>query len=287
MSNRSAYRYGRLRWPRVTPEMLSLVTTGQVFSLALPIQEDLPLPSGMAGYRTRRAFRHGELDHIAPASAEAEIVTMSTHVGTHIDALCHIGEHDSATGRVLVSDGSGGTRSVTGDEPIGAETGLGIDAAPPIVARGLMLDVPAALGVASLPPGHAITVPEIRAAFDLAECEVQPGDAVVVRTGSYQRWLERDESYCSAVSGLGLDAAELLAEHGMAVVGADNLTVEALPPMDHSVHRLNLVRLGVMHIENLFLEDLSANKLYRFLFIAAPLPLQNATGSWLNPLAIA
>ena len=287
MPERSAYRYGRLSWPEVTPEMLALVSSGQVFSLALPIREDLPLPSGMAGYRTQTAFRHGELNHIAPASAEAEIVTMSTHVGTHIDALCHIGEHDAVTGRVLVSDGCGGTRPVAGDEPIGAETGLGIDAAPPIVTRGVMLDVPAALGVSSLQPGHAVSVPEVRAALDLADCDIGPGDAVLVRTGSYQRWLARDESYCSAVSGLGLDAAELLAGRGMAVIGADNLTVEALPPMDHSVHRLNLVRLGIMHIENLFLEELSANKLYRFLFIASPLPLENATGSWLNPLAIA
>lgn len=288
MTRRTEEPYGRLSWPRVSEEMLRLITTGDVFSLSLPLSSDVPRPDGMVGYDVAPAFRHGELSHILPASAEAETVTMSTHVGTHIDALCHIGEHDpERAGRVVVSDGRGGTRAVQGGAPIGAETGLGIDAAPPIVCRGIMLDVPPALGVDALQPGHAISRREIESTIDLAGTPIREGDAVVVRTGSYAAWRARDESYCTAVAGLSLEAAEFLADSGIGVIGADNLTVEALPPSDHSVHRLNLVKHGIMHIENLFLEELSASQVYRFLFIACPLPLEGATGSWLSPLAIA
>ena len=65
------------------------------------------------------------------------------------------------------------------------------------------------------------------------------------------------------------------------------MAVEAMPPHDHSVHRLLLVHSGVTHVENLNLDELAAAQCYEFLLIIAPLKLSGATGSWVNPLAIA
>ena len=65
------------------------------------------------------------------------------------------------------------------------------------------------------------------------------------------------------------------------------MAVEVMPPMEHSVHRFLLVNSGITHIENLNLDELSAAGCYEFLLIIAPLKLTGATGSWVNPLAIA
>jgi kynurenine formamidase len=73
----------------------------------------------------------------------------------------------------------------------------------------------------------------------------------------------------------------------MMLVGADNMTVEAFPPVDHQVHRYLLVNNGVTHLENLYLEDLAANRVYEFLLIVTPLRMLGATGSWVHPIAIA
>jgi kynurenine formamidase len=70
------------------------------------------------------------------------------------------------------------------------------------------------------------------------------------------------------------------------LVGADNMTVEALPPLDHRVHRFLLVHNGVTLVENMFLEMLAAEKAYEFLLIITPLRIHGATGSWVNPIAI-
>jgi kynurenine formamidase len=72
----------------------------------------------------------------------------------------------------------------------------------------------------------------------------------------------------------------------MNLVGADNMSVEAVPPLDHSVHRYFLVHNGITHVENLFLEDLAKEQIYEFLLIITPLRLAGATGSWVHPIAI-
>jgi kynurenine formamidase len=73
----------------------------------------------------------------------------------------------------------------------------------------------------------------------------------------------------------------------MTLVGADNMSVEAMPPNQHPVHRFLLVYKGITHLENLYLEELAQQKVYEFLLIVTPLRLQGATGSWVHPIAIA
>jgi kynurenine formamidase len=65
------------------------------------------------------------------------------------------------------------------------------------------------------------------------------------------------------------------------------MTVEAIPPLDHPVHRFLLVHHGITHVENLYLEELAVQRVYEFLVIITPLRLQGATGSWVHPIAIA
>ena len=53
-----------------------------------------------------------------------------------------------------------------------------------MVGRGVLLDVPRALGVDWLEPGHAIDGDELDRTAEMAGVEVGEGDFVFVRTGA-------------------------------------------------------------------------------------------------------
>jgi kynurenine formamidase len=72
--------------------------------------------------------------------------------------------------------------------------------------------------------------------------------------------------------------------------GANDLAPSVVPGVSHPFHQAALVAMGMPLLDNLDLDALArtAETLTRwtFLFVAAPLPLKDATGSPLNPLAV-
>ena len=286
--------YGKLPIPRMTPELLRLVKTGEVFSLGIDFQEGMLTPgAAMKSYSIVPHLRHSDPSAINPGTAAAEVIRMSIHVGTHIDALCHISEKQDAQGKPAAD---GEPRLYAGDDSTVAASAcvtaagqqhLAIEKMPPIVMRGVLVDVASHKGVETLPPAYAIGADDIRGALEEQGTTIGENTAVLVRTGSYHLLRDGDPVCRDAQTGLNLEAAQYLVEQGMTLVGADNMAVEAMPPMDHSVHRFLLVHSGITHVENLNLDELAAAGCYEFLLIIAPLKLTGATGSWVNPLAIA
>lgn len=274
--------YGALPVPMVTPDLLSLVRTGKVYSLAVDYFAGMQVPGPMVSYTLSPHLRHGDIKDIAPASAAAEVITMSIHVGTHIDALCHIGEVQDGEVRLY----NGVEQTTPAQQSHLGQPHLDIAGMPPIVTRGVLLDVAGAKGLEVLPDAYAITADDIRATLAAQGTQVRPGTAVLVRTGFYKHLISGNMAYRDAVAGIDLSAAQLLVEQGMTLAGADNMTVEAFPPLDHSVHRFHLVHRGITHVENLFLDELAAQRVYEFMLIITPLRLSGATGSWVHPIAI-
>ena len=217
---------------------------------------------------------------------------MAAHTGTHIDALCHIGEHQNDDGR---PDPAGAVRLFAphGQTVVAADMvtfqgqqHLSIADMPPIITRAVVLDVAGYKNVAILPPAYVISAADIQGTLHKQGSEVRPGTAVLIRTGFYQHLRNGNPAYRNAIAGLGLEAAQWLWKEGMILAGADNMTVEAFPPFDHAVHRFLLVHHGVTHLENLYLEQLAADHVYECLLIVTPLRLHGATGSWVHPVAI-
>lgn len=277
--------YGALPVPHITPQLLSLVRTGNVYTLAVNHTPGMFVPGPMVSYTISPHLRHGDLQDIRPASAAAEVITMSIHVGTHIDALCHIGEFQEESGTVQLY--SGPDQTVAAGQSYQGQAHMDISHMPPIITRAILLDVAGFKGVDVLPDCYVITADDIRGTLAAQGSQVQPGTAVLVRTGFYQHLRDGNAAYRDAIAGLGLEAAQLLAEQGMTLAGADNMTVEAMPPFDHAVHRFLLVHRGITHLENLYLEELAAQRVYEFMLIVTPLRLTGATGSWVHPIAIA
>ena len=286
--------YGKLPIPRLTPELLRLVKTGVVYSLGVDFQEGMLTPgAAMKSYSIAPHLRHSDPSAINPASAAAETIRMSIHVGTHIDALCHIAERRDSQGNPdpagegWLYDGDGQSVRAIDSVSSAGQHHLAIEKMPPIVMRGVMLDIAAYKGVDCLPPAYPIDAADIAGAQEKQGTAIGPNTAVLARTGSYPLLRDGDPVYRDAQTGLNLEAAQYLVARGMTLVGADNMAVEVMPPHDHAVHRFLLVHSGITHVENLNLDELAADACYEFLLIIAPLKLTGATGSWVNPIAIA
>jgi kynurenine formamidase len=165
----------------------------------------------------------------------------------------------------------------------------GVEEIPPIVAPGVLLDVPASLGVEELEPNRAITAAELEACCDQQGTAIGPGDVVLVRTGNGRYWSD-PERY---LAGPGMDrsASQWLADQDVLAVGADNMAWDVIGLADPEFgelpgHLLLLARSGIYIIENLQLEELAATAGYQFSFVCTPLKFVGATGSPVRPIAL-
>jgi kynurenine formamidase len=263
--------------------LLTAVEAGvQVFDLARPMQPGMPQSPNHPEYRHALPRRHGDMVRADGGSAANDLIVTGGHVGTHIDALCHVshegrlhGGHDAAAAQV------GGRFTVHGAETIA-----------PSLCRGVLLDVPAALGIDACGPGYEITAADLRLAAEAQDTPLRAGDAVLVRSGWGRHWADR-EAYVgkdSGVPGCGEEGAKYLASHAPRVVGADTIAFEQLAPgAGHALlpaHRVLLVEHGINILETMALDELAAAGVHEFTFVLAPLPLVGATGSPLRPLAV-
>jgi kynurenine formamidase len=277
--------YGALPIPHMTPELIALIRTGTVYSLSVVWNEGILVPTPMVPYTLSPRLRHGDLSAIAPASAAAELVTMAAHTGTHIDALCHVGEVQD--GDVKLYAGDNQVVSAAKQVNYQGQTHLSIADMPPIITRAVLVDVAGYKGMDVLPDSYVISAAEIQQTLAAQNTTIKAGTAVMIRTGFYKHLASGNVASRDSIAGIGLEAAQWLYQQGMILAGADNMTVEAIPPMDHAVHRFLLVHHGITHLENLYLEELAAKQVYESLLIVTPLRLQGATGSWVHPIAIA
>lgn len=207
-----------------------------------------------------------------------DCIAMYTHTGTHLDALNHFGL------------GGAVWNNARADRDLGSRHWLknGADQHPPVIARGILLDVAAAAGVDHLPDSHRITADELRAVMDRQGSQVRVGDVVLIRTGRMRLWHDGSR-YLHNEPGLDRAAAELLAEAGAMIIGADNVALEVMPSTDptnwHPVHTYLLGECGIPIMENAYLEDLAAARLHEFVLVGAGLRLRGATASPMRPLA--
>ncbi len=273
---------------RITPQAVAraatLVRTGQVYDLGAELSDDMPstdnsvfMPYRLLAYRSYRDFnRDGGTGDV---SFFTEVLMATPHVSTHIDALNHV----SKGGRIF---GGHNTDDVQGDFGVAAAS---IETVPPIVTRGVLLDVAAYKGVARLEDHYEISVTDLERTAARQDTRLEMGDAVLVHTGKMQQYGLDNKAFLAGQPGVGLDAALWLYERGMAVLGSDTTGTEAQPVTDweHTVHVAMLMERGVHLIEWMDLAALAAARVYEFMFVCSPLKLRGASGSWVRPVAIA
>ena len=63
---------------------------------------------------------------------------------------------------------------------------LGIEQCPPILTRGVLLDMPRSKGLEVLPDKYGITRDDIEACCQTEAVEIRPGDCALIRTGFFE-----------------------------------------------------------------------------------------------------
>jgi len=268
-----------------TAQLLDAVARGvAVFDLGRTLTVGMPQSPNHPAYWHALPRRHGDMVRGDGGSAANDMISMGTHVGTHVDALAHVSQDGELHGGVDAAAAQLGGRFVEH----GAHT------IAPMVRRGVLLDVPATLGVGRLEPGQEITVDHLRATVEGQGTPLSEGDVVLVRSGWGQHFDADDgDTYrglTTGVPGVSAAGATWLADHGVHAVGADTIAFEMLAPgAGHGLlpaHRVLLVERGIYIIEAMDLEALAAAGVHEFLFVLSSLKFFGATGSPVRPLAV-
>ena len=133
---------------------------------------------------------HGlEPDHWPRRAAFAgEVVTLSTHAGTHVDAPSHYGPADDGRARTIE------------EVPLSW-----------LFGPGVVLDVRGASRV------EGVRAADVEAELERIAHELRPGDVVLVLTGTNLK----EAGYDLRHAGLRRDATELLIDRGVRLIGID------------------------------------------------------------------
>jgi kynurenine formamidase len=269
----------------MTRSLAEQLRSAKVYDLEQPRFHGMPIhPTYKPGYFYALHRRHRDTyqpDVHGPRSGASGVLTMMEHTGTHIDALCH-----QARDLTLY----GGLPTDQMETPAGFKQ-LGVETVPPLLGRGVLLDVAGWQGHTKLPPLYSITAEELQTCAATQGVSVEAGDVLLVRTGYATLW--RDEKAYLDAAGVAKSGTLWAAERGVVAVGADNMAWDVPGERDPDTgatlfaHVYLLPQKGIYILENLNLEQLAADRCYSFAFVGIPLKFQGATGSPLRPLALA
>ncbi|HEX6014762.1 MAG TPA: cyclase family protein [Geminicoccaceae bacterium] len=270
--DRSSYK-----WPGHSP--------GEIMSFRSPEgverQQDLPFTTDQGGNTGNTGWHSNAL-------------FINDNVATQIDGLAHIthGPDNHWYNGFKEADWGGdfGVRKAD------------VTTIPPIVARGVMLDIAGYKKVDALPSHYEITVEDLEGAMRTEGVDVTPGTVVLVRTGTARYWGQSGADHTKIgehdSAGLGLKAAKwLVEEKGALMVGSDTSGLEYVPPKPEDsqavggsfnpVHVYLLVEQGVHILEFQNQEQLAADRVYEFAYFLTTNQIRGTVaGTAMRPVAM-
>jgi kynurenine formamidase len=261
-----------------TESLLKQLNNTKTYDLAHPYFVGMPHHPSHPPFLFSLNKMHG--DYVMPngGSATSESLAMGGHMGTHIDALCHFscggklfGGHDVASAQ---SYGEGMKQ-------------LSIDTLAPIVRRGVLLDIAGQQKLASLPADFEITPEHMETASRAQAVKIKSGDIILLRTG-WGAFFADAARFASQMRGPGPaePGARWLSSKGVFAAGSDTVNFELAPSRTMPAHIHLLVESGIYIMECLNLEELAADKVFEFIFIATPLKIRGGTGSPIRAFAL-
>ena len=258
-------------------KLLDCLAHSKVYDLGQPYFVGMPHSPTHPPFLFGLVTQHGDVVGPAGNSSASDAIALGSHVGTHIDALCHFSCGGKLHGGISIE----GRQSYGG----GLET-YSVDTVTPILRRGVLLDI-AGLQGGILPADFEITPEHLDAAAGAQKVTIQRGDVVLLRTGWAAYWRDAAK-YIAEVHcpGPGLAGAQWLSTRGVFAAGSDTVAFEKQPASAMPVHVHLLVDSGIHIIECLNLEELAAARAWEFAFIAAPMKIEGATGAPMRPLAL-
>ena len=279
--------------PATIKKAFGLVKKGIIYDLAFVLEQDMPVPTFHGVYFANTQYtlengaewHHRQIDKMTNGfSAQNLRLAISDHSGTHIDQLNHVGEQQADGGFLIYN----GLRNKDVIDTFGTKR-LGIEKMPPMIARGILIDVAGHRGVEMLQPGYAIQPKELDETLAAQGTKVDAGDVVLVHTGWGRNW-HNPKKMLSGEPGLGKACAQWALDHRIICWGLDQFATDPIPYENPGealpMHIAMLTKAGIRLMENVNMEEIVQKKVYEFVIIAAPLKIQGGTGSPLRLLAL-
>ncbi|QGN24421.1 cyclase family protein [Elizabethkingia anophelis] len=271
-----------LMTPDLVLQSVKLVKKGKTLPLAVPVDKHLP------------AFRHRSFNlyNIQPGeqggktlgpnkfSFNDELVNAWTGVGTQLNGIGHIGIDN------VYYNGNIATDFVT----VEGVKKLGVEKVPPMVTRAVVLDMTAYYGKNIVPGGTEFTVSDIQNVLKKEGLSIKKGDIVLFNTG----WLELigkdNNQFLETEPGIGMEAAQWLADQGIIAFGGDTWASEVYPnPIskeEFPINQFMLAKRGIYNLELIDTRPLVKEKVWEFLFVLGQPLYVGSTQVNVNPVAI-
>ena len=212
----------------------------KVIDLTLTISEKIPTFPGSP----QPNFINWE--NIERDGYNLELLFLSTHTGTHLDAPYHFVKKGQKIDQIMTKR---------------------------LVTEAILIKIRKG-------PDQAITKSDIQK-FEIKFGKIDDGSTVIFHTG-WQKNLNK-KSYFLQNPGLTVSAAKYLASKKINLVGIDSPSIDLGKDRKFSVHHV-LAKKGILIAENL--ANLDKINSEEFHLIVAPLKLKNATGSPIRAMAL-
>jgi kynurenine formamidase len=249
--------------------------TGHVYQLGIELKRDAPVGGNRIAplhFMTQDGGDFAALGRHDWGTAD-DYMMLATQGTTHVDGLAHVWSggqlYNGYPYTEVRSSGAGK---------------LGLEKLGGMVTTVHLFDVSHLQG--DDPP--EITPELVEQMLSTRDARPEPGDAMLFRTG----WMEtalRGDVEDGKFPVVALSMGEWFADNDIAIVGADNIAVEAtgrrgvLPPL----HKVLVRDLGVTMMELLHLRAPAEDGVATGMLVVAPLRISRGVGSPVNPLLVA
>jgi len=268
--------------PELTLKAAKLIKTGKTYRLGIETNSKTP------AYPPRTFNITVLMPNQAPGQSIGDnkfnyaddIMNGWMGVGSQIDGLGHVAiDH-------LFYNGVHSSKFIKPD----GLTKFGVEIYPPIVTRGVLLNMAECMGKSILSEGTAYTKEAIMACEKKQGVTIESGDVVLFHSG----WMDLLESdpkrFGAAEPGIGVSGAEYLASKDVMAVGADTWGVEVIPFENENIkfrpHQILLTENGIYILENMDTRELAQDKAKEFMFVLGPARMTGAVQMIINPIAI-
>lgn len=271
-----------LNGPELTLEAAKLIKTGKTYRLGIESNPSTPAfpPRNLQVIVLAPNQLSGNALGSNKMTYADDIINGWVGVGSQLDGLGHAGidqrYYNGAEGNSFI-------------KPDGL-TKFGTHQLPPMVTRGVLLDMAKCAGKDILDIGYAFTQELIEACAKQQNIAIKRGDVVLFHSG-WMNMIDKDlVMYKKGEPGLGKSGATYLAGLEVMAVGGDTWGLEVLPAETEGemfpVHQTLLTKNGIYILENMDTRELAKDQGYEFMFVLGAARLTGAVQMIINPIAI-
>ncbi len=274
----------------VTPEQVlmaaKLVKKGESHPLGIVVDPNMPAfpPRGMMVQIVQPGQQNGRQtaqDFGWEVSYNDDIAQLWFGIGPQLDGLSHLGED----GMYYNCNSAKDFINISGVKK------LSVDKIPPMIGRGVLIDMAKHFGVETMEAGQAFGSAEIQAAMKAQGVTLKQGDVVLFHTGWTDGKLASDpKAWVSGEPGISNEGALWLSKQNPMAVGADTWGVDVVPPAKGDKvfygHIHFLKENGIYILETMNTGRLAKEGVNEFMFVLGQARIKGTVQMIINPVAM-